>query len=584
MNVQAIKILIKTNIPGQEDILFTKALLYHPDFTGLSNEPGYNEYPYISDNKVIPQSLINELARSKNYKDITDFFFNKNVFLSRFEAHDKEINTYEEEENQDDQINENLNKNIKNMLLLLFPTEIPFSKNVKDSYSLNIDDTSEGSGLKVLFDPIMELFNYFKFSFVAVNGKEYTVNRVVWLNDVMNHPGYSKLFEEFINFKAWSIDTLNSLLTQRRKNFIKMIDTCVDELTENEKTCDNKSDDSGVYGMTYKIIQTITTELNDTYKKYLTKNQLDEFKTNISRLHDLAKIIHCKSNQPHNQPHNEIVIFYNDLKNKKISKETTIETLKKEHNQIQIQIDKLKIDDMNDIVDKIYKLRGVLSDKIRTFISNLYEFYKDNVKIQSIINKIIDNKYDERQVPSEYSYISKIYKLMNDYASDNRTSSNNTIQLLIDNYVNRQEKSTQNIEKFIQDINEFKKKHNISNDINQFKLDYVTLNKKEDKKSPSYEIYIQLDVIGGILDASNVKKARCMYKDKKLTKEFYNIRQKLINAKWQVKTGVFFNVSDIGSNEKPNKIPPNRDKKTVKNPQIQQGGAKTRKKRKIRRR
>ena len=48
--------MLQLNIDSKsvKDIPFTKALLYNPDYVGLSGTEGFNDYPYISNNTKIP--------------------------------------------------------------------------------------------------------------------------------------------------------------------------------------------------------------------------------------------------------------------------------------------------------------------------------------------------------------------------------------------------------------------------------------------------------------------------------------------------------------------------------------------------
>ena len=233
VNVQSIQIMLKSNIPGQKDLIpFTKAVLYHPD---LSDTDGLNEYPFISSNVKIPYDKL----RNNNYSDIVRFFFDKPVFQMKCA---KELDNTTKSPNEKE-IQEILESNIEYMLKLLFPTVIPVTKNVTKSFESNIKD--DGTSLfKMTRESAFELTNNYTFSFIKVGGKEYTVNRIVWLNDVINNPEYSKLFEEFSAFQLWSIATLKKLLVVKKQLYVKMVDTCRDELTSKDKIIDPNKNDS----------------------------------------------------------------------------------------------------------------------------------------------------------------------------------------------------------------------------------------------------------------------------------------------------------------------------------------------------
>jgi len=69
-NINAIKIILDTNIPKKEPITFTKALLHNELLTKTNN---FNEYPYFTLDAVYPKSVINALP----YEEKVEFFFNK---------------------------------------------------------------------------------------------------------------------------------------------------------------------------------------------------------------------------------------------------------------------------------------------------------------------------------------------------------------------------------------------------------------------------------------------------------------------------------------------------------------------------
>jgi hypothetical protein len=44
----------------------------------------------------------------------------------------------------------------------------------------------------------MKVYDY---SYLKVDGVVYTVTKVIWLNDLLNHPEYREFIDEFIGFK-----------------------------------------------------------------------------------------------------------------------------------------------------------------------------------------------------------------------------------------------------------------------------------------------------------------------------------------------------------------------------------------------
>ena len=227
MNVQSIQVMLQLNIDSKsvKDIPFTKALLYHPDYAGLSGTEGFNDYPYISNNTKIPYDKLSILT----YLDKASFFFDKNIFQL------KSADIKQEDPNTPAKKWETLKYNTMHMLKLLFPTVVPINENVNSSFDSNINTSSIFSNMKFSTESIRGLMNYYKFSFVQYGGKEYTVSQVVWLDDVINNPEYSKIFDDFNAFQTWSLATLKKLLEIKKRLYVKMVDTCTDELTDNDR-------------------------------------------------------------------------------------------------------------------------------------------------------------------------------------------------------------------------------------------------------------------------------------------------------------------------------------------------------------
>jgi len=56
------------------------------------------------------------------------------------------------------------------------------------------------------------------YTYVKIDGNEYTLMKLIWLNDIFNHPKYNKLVDEFINYKNWC--TLKSKTIQKKLTII----------------------------------------------------------------------------------------------------------------------------------------------------------------------------------------------------------------------------------------------------------------------------------------------------------------------------------------------------------------------------
>jgi hypothetical protein len=90
-------------------------------------------------------------------------------------------------------------KNIKTMLEILFPTKFPVINDVQTSYEYI---QNQKSTRPLWFNP----FHTHYFSYLTIGGKIYTVKKTVWLNDILNHPVYQKIFIEYRKLKKWADD------------------------------------------------------------------------------------------------------------------------------------------------------------------------------------------------------------------------------------------------------------------------------------------------------------------------------------------------------------------------------------------
>jgi hypothetical protein len=194
-----IKIILKTNIPGKHIIEFSKDNLYKPlvkDTTGLS------QYPFFTKAYKYDYSVINNLT----YNGAVKFFFDQKTFDQNIIAHygtrtkDKDIEIH----------------NINVMLSVLFK----FNKsNIQDSFDITNNhvkiNENKGDGVPIFTtENFMKTFqSLFKSNaknivnthdvYISVDGEIYKPEKIVYINDAINHPHYQKLLKGYIEFNKW---------------------------------------------------------------------------------------------------------------------------------------------------------------------------------------------------------------------------------------------------------------------------------------------------------------------------------------------------------------------------------------------
>ena len=165
---------------------------------------GYSKYPYFSPNRLYPME---EIARYGFHMRVR-FFFNETTFsniISRASPGalcaepDSELNATHY---SDTRI---ANCNIRFMLAMLFPTSVPSCAN---NHHGSFENVIKGAPLP--WSNLTQIFTP-EYSYILVDGKPQTVLKTIWLNDFVNHPVYSSLVSDYIAFDRWKLDTLDSL-------------------------------------------------------------------------------------------------------------------------------------------------------------------------------------------------------------------------------------------------------------------------------------------------------------------------------------------------------------------------------------
>lgn len=185
LNIQKLKITLLTNTTNNKSIEFTKDILYHPEHKSF---PDIEKYPYVTTKQLYPEDYLSKL----DYDKIVNIFFNKGNFEVMLNEHKPSKTAYNEAYIS--------NKNIMLMLELLFSTKYFIVNNIHQSLDIITNNDSNNS---IFYNP----FNT-KFSYVKINGKPHTVTKVIWVNDIVNHPLYNEL-----------ITTVGNVITEYKNKF-----------------------------------------------------------------------------------------------------------------------------------------------------------------------------------------------------------------------------------------------------------------------------------------------------------------------------------------------------------------------------
>ena len=196
-----IKIILKTNIPNNHMIEFSKDNLYASlvkDITGLS------QYPFFTKAYRYDESRIKSLT----YNGIVNFFFNQKTFDEKIIAGYGNKSTAKDIETH----------NIKVMLSTLFK----FNKSkIQDSISIINDNSNKQNENNPVESPTFTMENFTKTFqsmiqsntinqtntgdeiYMTLNNEIYKPEKIVYINDGINHPHYQKLLKGYVEFNNW---------------------------------------------------------------------------------------------------------------------------------------------------------------------------------------------------------------------------------------------------------------------------------------------------------------------------------------------------------------------------------------------
>lgn len=217
MEYKEIKIFLHTNLEELEEdkrtILFESSKLVHPE---LKTKSGLKKYPSVSFRVRQNYSALTELDFSQKMQ----FFFNTRSHLSLLRIYpnlfEKQPKKYSENNPTEffKEYNEIIKTNIMSMLQLLFVASPLNSISVTSSWEFVIEKMSVPS--------LPSVYGFFRGvnhnSMLDVNGKQYSFDRLVWMNDVLNCPVYSELFIKYREFIRWRNNEVQKLEATARVN------------------------------------------------------------------------------------------------------------------------------------------------------------------------------------------------------------------------------------------------------------------------------------------------------------------------------------------------------------------------------
>jgi len=533
------------------------------------------------------------------------------------------------------------------MLELLFPTYFPTYNNFYISFVSNM-----GGQIEI---PQKSLFGRNKrFSYINID-KPYTITKITWLNDIINHPVYGDFIDDFYNYKKWSeyimpeienkvktaqsdidrliqnIDVNNEIrelekyytnldnnrrggyqdsnISQSKFNisnmikilrvidiykihgkekdefiqaYAKIINDLIDPAKDNWAEFNPNSDK---YWYPVQIVKYNTVE--DTYDIYIYKydHTLDTYIPEVIR-NVFASRLRPFNIKPETDTDNYELISDDFTSVEKISSITSVNT---DNGTANIKIGNTEYIDKHFLYlrslsessvdstkytkkpqqylsDSLYKLKEIYSNlkytnfslNFKNFITKLLEINDKIIQYSTFKDSYLDKdylKFDINfKVDEEFEQFTEMSKSVQKISSSSTKTTNNILQLLIDDYANNSKKYEAELQrssgtkykthlfyellnyiincywlngvsceqttiKNVYDKVDALNKENIKNfenfieDKTLFKTNINRINLKGGKNLPHYEIYIAADLLGDKIDETNVNKIKCAYND-----------------------------------------------------------------------
>lgn len=220
--IKEIKIKLYTNLPAKDQKLidFDLDLLYSetrsaPNEKGetkaeLLDKTGLNKLPYFTMSVKYPLARLQKDLLT--YQDRVRFFFDEKEFQKKLF-----LFTQGPTESDDVDVNNDIAEhNVMTMIEILFPTKFT----VINNFHTSLDHVFSKSYLgRMMINPTVKKY----YSYLKLNdGKIYTFTRVIWLNDIMNHPLYRTLLTEFHTFWLWYAKEKNKLIKSMSSSLIQI--------------------------------------------------------------------------------------------------------------------------------------------------------------------------------------------------------------------------------------------------------------------------------------------------------------------------------------------------------------------------
>jgi hypothetical protein len=486
----------------------------------------------------------------------------KGVLEEKNESSEKETSSETEEaiDHRTTVLN-NLRHNISTMLQILFPTTFPLINNIHKSFNQKIKNNFSNFSFDNLWQ-IHDIYDDQTYSYLKLSGKSYTVIRIIWLNDIYNHPIYKKIVTEYRTFNVWK---------ESKKGELAL------EVSKLEKKISSDFGEGGQYRITETERANILSQ-----KKYNEKSQSSRYTNSdyefermninidklIENIDELNTLINLK-----NPP-------YKIILDNAIAIKSLFEQLKQN-----------KVIFKRDLSNKVGRLISSI-EAINT-AKTIKEKFIDNNELYLNYEREEDQNTQE-ELKKSYPQYSNFIQLFRQYIRPTRDTTNEGLQNLFQDFAKGS--NSDELLHFLNPDEYFQQLVSAGRDEDGIKprdkmntgVGILPLTENQ----PKYEIYLQVDLIEGILNDKNISKINCLYKSEYLGTEL-DVLLYPQSKPWELNTKrLFFSLNDKEVQKEIKKIESKESKKEKREeespvqgeegPMKKQGGTNYRKPRKTR--
>jgi hypothetical protein len=572
IDIRTIKVLLDTNIPGKEIVPLTKSVLYQPKMdTGK-----WNEYPFFTMDAEYPEGYLSRFT----YEEQMEFFFNRQkmteILRMKSNITERSINVEfksQEQLSKDAQLSKQMaiesdsksmiqsegartvskttkkntgleyekernrigEKNMMIMMRLMFPTKYPLVGNIFSSFHSVVTGKNEFNLKWTDFIPSFfkkQVFEGLKdYSYLKLDGTVYTVTQAIWLNDIYNHKEYKQLVDNFEELQRWKdkeIARSNNELTKRYKLFQQTFRTGTYELNR---------------GDIELIRKTLDVNLSDEGKSSITADRLNKYKTMVNgvirALEQFLLAIQSENINKHAILDNatKFVELMTELRDGqdyrawfRLESQEKFDRIRRKMKE---DLDNIKADRY--ILEMYLKRPGINMD------------YEKDTKHRPIIEQ-------------KYGTYTRFVENIRKFRAPVLESSNLALQNTIEDFLNNTEK-LKNVFIFLMNPINVKKNpfSEVANkitgqeadDLREEAMNYqnrlntgVTIRPSAPEGQPYYEVYIQVNVIGGEVNDDNKSAVDCMYQGESLGDKLARLLNEALYLPWTMNNSrIFFDIT-----------------------------------------